>query len=1064
MDDMKDNLIDILKEREKELNCLYNVDSILGNYNLTTSEMLEAIAQMLPAGCRFPELCHSKIIYRNSCFQTAGYISSPISETCPIKLDGKTVGSIEIVYVQNVPKTDDGYFLEKERIMIRTIADRISQMIIFRQRKSFSFGWETATDQQVAAETASNEWKFIVDFIRHNDHMLLMHICRKLTNHLLINGIKQALDVFNASSAEKSVNTSYVNSPYATEPLDDVITISYKVFEIAEKSMPSSEIATLVKRWIQEEKCYSLVKAVGSISPAIRNIIEEIRKYQAVTSTHDLQYTPMERWLNIGLISRLLSDRTEFLNIAKQYLNVEDFFDIINRIIYPIGSQGKLGGKGAGLFLAQKILEKEAKNLPRYFSVKYPRTWYVTTDTITEFLQYNNLEELNEQKYSDLQEIRIEYPNIIQLIKNAKLPPEIVRGLSTALDDLSENPLIVRSSSTLEDQIGAAFSGKYKSLFLPNQGSKKERLEALIDAILEVYASVFSPDPIRYRAERGLLDVHEEMGILIQEVVGKKVGKYFFPLFSGVAFSNNEFRWSPRIRREDGLVRIVPGLGTRAVDRLNDDFPVMISPGQPGIKVNILPEEIKRYSPKKMEVINLESRKFETVDIIELMREYGDQMEDINKIVSVLECDLIKKPNKFEIDFKKDDLVVTFDGIVADTNFIRQIDVILKTLKEKIGMPVDIEFASDGNDLYLLQCRPQSSGGELAPAPIPKDVSPNDIIFSANKYISNGLIQNITYIVYVDPEGYSGLTELEDLKNIGKIVGILNSLLPKRQFVLIGPGRWGSRGDIKLGVSVGYSEICNTAALIEIAVKKAGYIPELSFGTHFFQDLVEANIRFLPLYPSEEGMLFNWRFVTKQKNILSELLPEYAKFENIIRVINVPEASNGRILTIAMNADLGEAIGYLSSHVLEMPKKINHVDFDDYQGDGYSWKWRYYIAEQISSNLDPELYGVKAVYLFGSVNNGTAGPNSDIDLLIHFAGTPSQQADLEKWLNGWSLCLAEINYLKTGYKMNGLLDIHIITDEDIKMKTSFAIKIDNITEPAHKLELKKSTSFYNQDA
>jgi predicted nucleotidyltransferase len=112
------------------------------------------------------------------------------------------------------------------------------------------------------------------------------------------------------------------------------------------------------------------------------------------------------------------------------------------------------------------------------------------------------------------------------------------------------------------------------------------------------------------------------------------------------------------------------------------------------------------------------------------------------------------------------------------------------------------------------------------------------------------------------------------------------------------------------------------------------------------------------------------------------------------------------------------------------------------------------MAEQLAASLDPLLFGVKAVYLFGSVNNGTAGPNSDIDLIIHFSGAPEQQESLETWLNGWSLSLSEINYLKTGYKMNGMLDIHIITDEDIKMKTSFAIKIDSMTEPARRLELK----------
>ena len=108
-----------------------------------------------------------------------------------------------------------------------------------------------------------------------------------------------------------------------------------------------------------------------------------------------------------------------------------------------------------------------------------------------------------------------------------------------ALDDFGDTPLIVRSSSLLEDQEGAAFSGKYKSLFLSNQGTKKERLEALMNAIVEVYASMYSPDSIQYRAERGMLDYPEEMGIMIQEVVGKRIGHYYFPIFSGVAFSNN---------------------------------------------------------------------------------------------------------------------------------------------------------------------------------------------------------------------------------------------------------------------------------------------------------------------------------------------------------------------------------------------------------------------------------------------------------------------------------------------------------------------------------------------
>ena len=202
----------------------------------------------------------------------------------------------------------------------------------------------------------------------------------------------------------------------------------------------------------------------------------------------------------------------------------------------------------------------------------------------------------------------------------------------------------MRSSSLLEDRVGSAFSGKYKSLFLANQGTKRERLAALQDAIAEVYASVFGPDPIEYRAERGLLDVHEEMGIMIQEVVGRGSVDYFLPAFSGVAFSNNEFRWSSRIKREDGLVRLVPGLGTRAVDRLSDDYPVLIAPGQPGLRVNVTPDEIVRYSPKKVDVINLEENRFETIEVEDLLREHGREIPGIQQMVSAVDEGHIRKP------------------------------------------------------------------------------------------------------------------------------------------------------------------------------------------------------------------------------------------------------------------------------------------------------------------------------------------------------------------------------------------------------------------------------------
>ncbi|MFG0253275.1 MAG: PEP/pyruvate-binding domain-containing protein, partial [Phycisphaerales bacterium JB038] len=639
--------------------------------------------------------------------------------------------------------------------------------------------------------------------------------------------------------------------------------------------------------------------------------------------------------------------------------------------------------------------------------------------------------------------------------KNSSFPPELSKGLAAALDDFEDRPIIVRSSSLLEDQVGAAFSGKYKSLYLANQGTKKERLDALQDAIAEVYASVFGPDPIEYRAERGLLDFREEMGILIQEVVGQRVGKYFFPSFAGVAFSNNEFRWSTRIRRDDGLVRMVPGLGTRAVDRLSDDYPVLVSPGQPGLRVNISLDEVLRYSPHWIDVINLETNEFETVEVRQLLREVGDDYPAAGQIVSIVERDRVRTPRGLEPDWEKQEFVVTFEGLFSNTPFIEKMGAVLRTLRDKLQMPVDVEFASDGEHIYLVQCRSQSHSMRERPATIPPEIPREQLLFSASRYISNGRVPDITHIVYVDPDRYADIDNLEDLRAVGRIVGQLNSILPRRQFILMGPGRWGSRGDVKLGVDATYSDINNTAVLIEIARQKGNYVPELSFGTHFFQDLVEAEIRYLPLYPDSRDNAFNEHFFLKSNNILSELIPGAKHLEHVVRVIDVPAEAKGKVLRVLMNAEIERAVGMLSTPVGEEETSEGGQTRPELKSENH-WRWRLRMAEQLAASLDGAKYGVKGAYLFGSTKNANAGPASDINLILHLTGENHIRPQLSHWLEGWSQALAEMNYLRTGHKSDGLLDVHYVTDRDIARQTSFAAKIGAVTDAARALRLQSA--------
>jgi pyruvate,water dikinase len=369
---------------------------------------------------------------------------------------------------------------------------------------------------------------------------------------------------------------------------------------------------------------------------------------------------------------------------------------------------------------------------------------------------------------------------------------------------------------------------------------------------------------------------------------------------------------------------------------------------------------------------------------------------------------------------------------------------------------VDIEFASDGKDFYLLQCRAQSYSKGHAPAFIPEDIKEDRIVFSASRYISNGVVPDVSHIVYVDPQSYDELSDQSSLLAVGRAVGSLNKLLPRRRFILMGPGRWGSRGDIKLGVRVTYSDINNTAAIIEIARKKGNYVPDLSFGTHFFQDLVESEIYYLPLYPDDKDTIFNEDFFEKSDNILPNVLPEFSNLSQTVKVIDVTKGAKNQVLRISMNAEIGKALGFLSSE--SGKKHITPIIQEDINRQSTNfWAWRFRMAEHIASQLNPKRFGVKGFYVFGSTKNATAGPKSDIDILVHFIGTKKQRNDLMLWLEAWSLSLDEMNYQRTGQRTGGLLDIHMVTDEDIANKTSYALKIGAITDAARPLPMMKKS-------
>ncbi len=321
------------------------------------------------------------------------------------------------------------------------------------------------------------------------------------------------------------------------------------------------------------------------------------------------------REIIVVLTKGLISDQLAFVGIAKDLFSISDLQAIRRRRL----GRGKIGGKAAGMMLAYKILNLPASNeqMDLKSQVVIPESYFIGADVMYDFMSINDLHHLSDQKYKTREEIEADYAHVRESFYGGHFPEDIVHGLREILAKVGNTPIIVRSSSLLEDNFGFSFAGKYDTYFLPNQGTPEENLYELKCAIAAVYASVISPDAIAYRRRMGLLDYDERMAVLIQQVVGESYRGHYFPALAGVAFSHNPFRWNQRIRREDGLVRLVWGLGTRAVDRVSNDYPRMIALSHPTLRPEVGAQAVSKYSQHLVDALNLETNEFETLPVSE---------------------------------------------------------------------------------------------------------------------------------------------------------------------------------------------------------------------------------------------------------------------------------------------------------------------------------------------------------------------------------------------------------------------------------------------------------------
>ncbi|NQT34008.1 hypothetical protein HQ587_02365 [bacterium] len=704
-----DNHSGISKQDARQTDAGPREDEFIEEFEKELEVLFENVIESIPPEYQYPDQCRARIKYFDKVYRTPNFKKTPWKLSSDIIAQEKKVGIVEVYYIQEMPTADEGPFLKREVELINTIANRLGDFI--HHQYLLQVQDDAEHDEIDSKQNRTLEWRIALGMTRRIDRAMFLNITRKLLNHLAWSDISEAKEIQQRIDSDEPTEMSILAGEIGDVEADNqqnILDLSDEVFDIAQENLPSAGLLSLIQDWMQEYRAGFLLKTLINMNSSMGEISDAIRRFVHLVPKGVELSSAAREGLRVSLIRRFLTDQLDYIKIAKDYVEIRDFHELMKCIIFPADGHGQLGGKSAGLFLARHIIKKHGAENELLRNIVYPKTWFISSDGLNSFLHYNNLEEVSEQKYKDTEQIRQEYPSIIQRFRRSQFTPEVFQGLSMALDDFGENPIIVRSSSLLEDRFGAAFSRMYRSFFLSNQGSKAERRQALMEAIAEVYASTYCADAIEYRAETGFIDYREEMGVIIQEIIGNRIGNYFLPTFTGSALSSNEFLWSSQLHQEDGLIRLVPGLSTRPMENHSGDSPILIAPGKPNLRMYAKDDEIIRKAPVNINVINLETNSLESVNIRDFLHENGPQLPGVQEIISVVQENRLKQLSMEDIDFEHDEIVVTFEGLFANTSFVETVNKILNTLKETMDTPVDIEFAYDGKNLFLLQFRPQS--------------------------------------------------------------------------------------------------------------------------------------------------------------------------------------------------------------------------------------------------------------------------------------------------------------------------------------------------------------------
>ncbi len=591
------------------------------------------------------------------------------------------------------------------------------------------------------------------------------------------------------------------------------------------------------------------------------------------------------------LVKMIISRDPGMQRLLSRYLTLQDILDVRKRMI----GTGLIGGKTVGMLLSRAIVKRADAHFADL--LEEHDSFFVGSDVFYDFLVRSGVWWVR-QKQRDPATFLDGAEQARRRIITGEFQPHILRQFEEMLDYFGQSPFIVRSSSLLEDNYGHSFAGKYESIYCANQGPRERRMQDLLAAIRAIYASSMSEKALRYRADRGMLDRDEQMALLIMRVSGAMYGRHFYPQMAGVGFSFNPYAWAPEIDPKAGVVRLVFGLGTRAVNRSDDDYTRIVALNAPEKRPEANFDEMAQYAQRRMDYLDLEA----------------------NQLVSDYFLDVVKGDEGFPVEmFASSDSaspartarpswVLTFDRLLSRTDFVKDLREMLGTLQTAYNHPVDIEFTANfvGDRQYkinLLQCRPlQVQGVEVSELPEVK-VRKEDIVIAARgAVIGHSRFNRIDRFVYVSPSLY-GRLPLHERHEVARLLGEINRARGEGigMVMMLGPGRWGTSSP-HLGIPVTFSAINRVGILCEVVAMHENLVPDVSLGTHFLNELVERNVLYLALFPAQGDNFLNRDFFENSPSRLLDLVPGAARLDGVVRVIDAARVAEGAAIRITADA------------------------------------------------------------------------------------------------------------------------------------------------------------------